>query len=236
MGKIISFLDRKLYPEYQNNWDDKLFRKEILAYIEPSSALLDLGAGAGVVLEMNFKGLCSKVCGVDLDERVLVNKMLDEGKVADVNELPFPDSSFDIVFSDNLMEHVDAPINIYKEVRRVLKPGGFFLFKTPNKYHYMPLVARLTPHIFHQWFNKLRGRKTIDTFPTRYKSNSSGDIRKIANISGFNKVEVKTFEGRPEYLRLSPITYIFGFLYERLVNSSDLFSSIRVVIIAKIQK
>ncbi len=236
MSKITSFLDKKLYPEHDNNWDDKLFREEILFFIDSNSVLLDLGAGAGVVKEMNFKGLCSKVCGIDLDERVAVNEMLDEGKIADVSKIPYSDSTFDIVFSDNLMEHVDSPIRIYEEVRRVLKPGGIFMFKTPNKYHYMPLIARFTPHIFHQWFNKLRGRETIDTFPTKYQSNSKRDIKKIANMSGFNEVEIKILEGRPEYMRLSFITYIFGFIYERIVNSSDFFSSLRVVIIAKIQK
>lgn len=236
MSRVATFFDRKLYPDYKDNWDDQLFREEVLAYIEAKSVLLDLGAGAGVVKEMNFKGLSSKVCGVDLDERVLVNHMLDEGKVADVSKIPYPDSTFDVVFSDNLMEHVDSPINIYAEVLRVLKPGGYFLFKTPNKYHYMPLVARFTPHKFHQWFNALRGRKTVDTFPTKYQSNSRGDIKNIGMLAGFSAVQVKIVEGRPEYLRLSLVTYIFGIIYEKIVNSSELFSSLRVVIIAKLQK
>ncbi len=236
MSRITKFFDKKLYPDYDDNWDDKIFRKEILTHITDDGVLLDLGAGAGIVNEMNFKGLSSRVCGVDLDERVLINKMLDEGKVADVSDIPYPDSTFDVVFSDNLMEHVDNPLNIYAEVLRVLKPGGYFLFKTPNKYHYMPLIARFTPHKFHQWFNALRGRQADDTFPTKYQSNSRKDIEKIANVAGFNKVHVNILEGRPEYLRLFSITYIFGIFYEKLVNCSNIFSSLRVVIIAKLQK
>jgi len=34
---------------------------------------LDLGAGAGIVSQMNFKGIASRVCGIDPDERVLSN-------------------------------------------------------------------------------------------------------------------------------------------------------------------
>ena len=236
MSRVTRFFDRKLYPKYTDNWDDQLFREDILFHVEAQSILLDLGAGAGVVKEMNFKGLSSRVCGVDLDERVLTNEMLDEGKVGDVSNIPYPDSTFDIVFSDNLMEHVDNPLNIYAEVQRVLKPGGCFLFKTPNKYHYMPLIARFTPHKFHQWFNTLRGRHSVDTFPTKYQSNSRGDIKRIANLAGFSDVQVKILEGRPEYTRVFAFTYILGFIYEKLVNCSDLFSPLRVVIIANLYK
>ncbi len=236
MNRVVTFFDRIFYPDYKDNWDDQLFREEILAYIDAKSVLLDLGAGAGVVKEMNFKGLSSRVCGVDLDKRVLVNHMLDEGKVADASKIPYPDSMFDLVFSDNLMEHVDSPQTIYVEVCRVLKPGGYFLFKTPNKYHYMPVAARLTPHKFHQWFNALRGRKTVDTFPTRYQSNSRGDIKDIGLLAGFSAVQVKIVEGRPEYLRISSLTYVLGIIYEKIVNSSELFSPLRILIIAKLQK
>jgi hypothetical protein len=59
----------------------------------------------------------------------------------------------------------------------VLKPTGILLFKTPNALHYMPLIARMTPHGFHRFVNKLRGRATIDTFPTRYRVNTPWQIR-----------------------------------------------------------
>lgn len=75
MSRVTRFFDSKLYPEYKDNWDDQLFREDILLHVEAQSILLDLGAGAGVVKEMNFKGLSSRVCGVDLDERVLTNEM-----------------------------------------------------------------------------------------------------------------------------------------------------------------
>ncbi|MEI2780661.1 MAG: hypothetical protein V9H25_05130 [Candidatus Competibacter sp.] len=48
-----------------------------------------------------------------------------------------------------------AARSVFREVARVLKRGGVFLFKTPNKTHYMPTIARLTPHRFHQFVNRI---------------------------------------------------------------------------------
>src|SRR4051794_53079 len=140
--------------------------------LTPESVVLDLGAGAGIVKQMDFRGLARKVCGVDLDPRVLKNPLLDEGRIGNAGVIPYADGQFDLAFSDNLLEHLDTPCAVFSEVTRVLKPGGVFLFKTPNKWHYMPTIARLTPFRFHQYVNRLRGRAQSDTFPTRYRANT----------------------------------------------------------------
>lgn len=167
---------------------------------------------------MNFKGLAASVCGVDLDPRVVENPMLDEGRVANADRIPYEDSRFDVVFSDNVLEHLDNPLQVFREVERVLKPGGVFLFKTPNKWHYMPTIARLTPHGFHQYVNRLRGRAEVDTFPTRYRANCLGDVQRLAADSGLVVDRVERIEGRPEYLRMTWPTYLVGMVYERFVN------------------
>jgi hypothetical protein len=43
-------------------------------------------------------------------------------------------------------------------------------------------------------------------------------------------------EGRPEYLRISAITYLAGWLYERVVNAFAVFRPFRVVLIAQLRK
>jgi SAM-dependent methyltransferase len=236
MRIITEWLDRKWYPAYERNWDDFLFRERILDQITPNSVVLDLGAGAGIVSQMNFRGLAEKVCGVDLDRRVVNNPMLDEGLVSDAGKIPYSDSSFDVVFSDNVLEHLDAPLTVYKEVNRVLKPGGIFLFKTPNKRHYMPLIARLTPHSFHQFVNRLRGRATADTFPTHYRTNTKNDVIRFAEESGLIVKSLEYTEGRPEYLRIACLSYLIGMGYERLVNSTEMLASFRIVLIGTLCK
>ncbi len=233
---VIDQLDRHFYHGFERNWDDRLFREKLLGVITPQTNVLDLGAGAGIVEAMNFRDHAGRVCGIDLDPRVVDNPYLHEGLVADAGEIPYPDASFDVIFADNVMEHIDQPAEVFLEIARVLKPGGKFLFKTPNKNHYMPLIARLTPHGFHQWINRKRGRHETDTFPTRYKCNSPGDVRSIAQEAGLAVDEIDLIEGRPEYLRITAPTYLIGTAYERLVNSSDLFRKFRVLMIAQLSK
>lgn len=236
MSRWISFLDRRFYPGSFDNWDDQIFREVILDHCEAGFHVLDVGAGAGIVPHMNFKGCVARVCGVDPDPRVAENPYLDEGKVAMAESLPYTESSFDIVFSDNVLEHLENPKAVFVEVARVLKPGGRLLVKTPNKRHYVPLIARLTPHWFHRFFNRMRGRESEDTFPTRYRANSPRDFRSLAAASGLEVDDIKQIEDRPEYLRISWLTYLFGIAYERLVNRIEFLSGFRVLLIGEFKK
>ena len=150
----------------------------------PVGSFIFLGT-TGVGKTELAKALAASVCGVDLDPRVVDNPMLDEGRIANADGIPYEDARFDVVFSDNVLEHLDEPLQVFLEVARVLKPGGVFLFKTPNLWHYMPTIARLTPHWFHQYVNRLRGRAEVDTFPTRYRANCLRDIKRLAGGGGF---------------------------------------------------
>lgn len=67
MSGAVAWLDRKLCPRFAKNWDDSLFRDRLLSAIRPDDVILDLGAGAGIVEQMNFKGKGRRVCGVGLE-------------------------------------------------------------------------------------------------------------------------------------------------------------------------
>lgn len=236
MSRITQWMDHTFYPKYKKNWDDELFRIKIQEQITSGMTILDLGAGAGIVEQMNFRGYVERVCGVDLDPRVESNPYLDEGRVSDAGEIPYPDGQFDVVFCDNVLEHLEKPLEVFKEVARVLKPGGVFMFKTPNKWHYMPSIARATPHGFHQFVNRIRGRAEVDTFPTRYLTNTKLDVMKWAGLSGFEVIGIDRVEGRPEYLRMSAPTYLIGMLYERIVNATNWFSALRILLVGTLRK
>jgi len=236
MGNLIKWLDEKLYPDSGSNWDDELFRLRILAHLRPEQIVLDIGAGAGIVAQMNFKGRARKICGVDLDPRVVANPMLDEGKVSDADTIPYADETFDLVFSDNVLEHLPDPASVFEEVGRVMRPGGLFLFKTPNKWHYVPTIARLTPHALHATMNAWRGRKAADVFPTLYRANTRREVVRLAAETGLEVVTIDRIERRPEYLRLSVPTYLAGAAYERVVNSTRLLEPLRVLLVGVLRK
>jgi SAM-dependent methyltransferase len=185
---------------------------------------------------MNFKGRAREVCGLDPDPRVVDNPSLDEGRVGVGESIPYPDARFDLVFADNVLEHLPDPGRVFAEVARVLRPGGGFLAKTPNKWHYVPLIARLTPHAFHRWVVRWRGRAGDDVFPTRYRANSPAAIERLAATAGLEVVRIDLIEGRPEYLRFSTPTYLLGWLYERLVNRVPGLGQFRVLLIVELRK
>ena len=100
--------------------------------------------GLAIVRRMNFRGLGKGICGLDPDERVLHNAHLDEAKVGFGESIGWPDATIDIVIADSVLKHLAEPVKVFAEISRVLKPGGMLLFETPNRSHYVPLIARRT--------------------------------------------------------------------------------------------
>lgn len=49
----------------------------------------------------------------------------------DVNNIPFDEKTFDVVFCNHVMEHVDDDIKAMREIYRVLRPGGWAIIQSP---------------------------------------------------------------------------------------------------------
>jgi SAM-dependent methyltransferase len=102
--------------------------------------VLEVGSGLGVIqLLARKKGII--VSGVEperLGARTATELFSEHGAgVAPVacavgERLPFPDSSFDVVYSSQVLEHVQNPDRVISETVRVLKPGGAFIHIFPN--------------------------------------------------------------------------------------------------------
>lgn len=226
--------EKRLYPSLHSRDPVAAFLSVLYSHVQRDSDVLDLGAGAGKN-SYALKGRVRSICGVDFDPRVAANPLVDRGIVASPGPLPFEENSFDVVFSIYVLEHITEPLALVAEIHRVLKPGGIFLALTPNRYHYVPLVARLTPVSFHKWLNKRRGREAEDTFPTAYLMNSS---RALVNLfsRGFECLRIDTIEVAPQYLKFSTPAFLLGAIYERLVNRFEWLAPLRVNIICVFRK
>jgi SAM-dependent methyltransferase len=92
--------------------------------------LLDVGCGHGRNAEL-FRRLGMDVAGIDVDEPALSAARQRYPQIdfqtGDVQNLAFPDATFDAVFSASVLQYVDWPRAI-RECRRVLKPGGKAVF------------------------------------------------------------------------------------------------------------
>ncbi len=100
--------------------------KLIGTYAEVRGArVLDAGSGPGDVAEA-FRAAGASAVAVDVDwqEMHCRQRTLESAVMGDGMALPFPDGTFDIVCSSNVLEHVPDPRGLLTEMGRVLRPGG----------------------------------------------------------------------------------------------------------------
>jgi SAM-dependent methyltransferase len=198
-----------------------------------------LNVGAGPTPEpalRRLRGEVGHLVGVDVDAVVMSNEDLDEAHVSDGVSLPFSDGEFDFAYSDWTVEHVEKPVPFLREVRRVLKPGGGFFFRTTNRGHYVTAVAAHTPHWFHRLVaNHVRDltKEDHEPWPTYYRMNSPTAVRRSLREGGFEDIEVELIEPYPVYLVFNPLAFGIGIAYERLVNRWQWPSRFRLILIAR---
>lgn len=111
------------------------YLREYFKKINPKK-ILELGCGEGS-LAFEIKRLLGEVeiYGLDLSEAAveLANEKGIKAKKADLNEgIPFKSNEFDLVFSNQVVEHILNTDLFLKESFRVLKKGGYFIVITPN--------------------------------------------------------------------------------------------------------
>jgi SAM-dependent methyltransferase len=208
-------------------------------YIRENDRVLDIGAGPGGELLHPLKGRVKELVGLDPDERVLSNKGIDKGIIGRIERIPLADSSFGAVVSKFTMEHVENPEAAAREVFRILLPGGVFIFRTPNLWHYATLLSRLTPLWFHKvLLNWLDGspKQTKSPYRTLHRCNTRRKIERVFRKAGFLIEELRSIEEEPSYFQFSWPAFLLGIAYEKLVNRVELFSPFRITIIAVLRK
>ena len=115
------------------------FGAEMAAWLPPSihgDRLLDLGAGIGAVAtpaaERGY-GVVAIDCSAEMVTRLRAEHPEMDARVMDAASLDFEDASFDVVTAGFVMHLLPDPLVTVREVRRVLRPGGAFLFTVPGR-------------------------------------------------------------------------------------------------------
>jgi len=100
--------------------------------------ILDLGCGTGMFLK-ELSRHAEFVAGIDASLEMLRMANVRRGKaalvLADADQLPFADGSFDAVVSVTLLQNMPDPAVTIKEVARVLRPGGRAILTTLKRKH-----------------------------------------------------------------------------------------------------
>lgn len=101
------------------------------AGIQAGSSVLEIGSGPGHVADMLAQA-GAIVTGVDFSSKMVevANSRYPEIAFAqaDAEELPYDDALFDAVVANFVVHHLARPEKVFREVNRVLKPGGRFAF------------------------------------------------------------------------------------------------------------
>jgi SAM-dependent methyltransferase len=108
----------------------------------PGATVVDLGCGRGESVDA-FRAVDPSVrwIGVEVSDSEYETRPDVELRIFDGVSLPFEDASVDLVFSKQVLEHVERPHALVADVARVLKPGGIF---TGSTSHLEPYHGRST--------------------------------------------------------------------------------------------
>jgi SAM-dependent methyltransferase len=206
--------------------------------IPAGAQILEIGAGPSNECSEALSTI-GRVTGIDIDPEIKTNQWLSQSFVYDGKQMPFADASFDAGVSNYVLEHVEYPVEHFKEVARVLRPGGVYCLRTPNLFHYVSLGAHFTPYSLHLLLaNRLRAsaKEAHNPYPTWFRSNSRRRLQKLCRIAGLDEPVITMIEPEPSYGRAHPLLFYPMMTYERLVNLSSAFSRFRVAILLSVRK
>jgi SAM-dependent methyltransferase len=223
----------KFYPEieaggFARNDGGVQFHSRVNALLKPGMTVVDLGAGRGTVFHtgvdsyyerlLRLQGKVERVIGIDVDAGIVDHPYLDERHVIDpAAPLPCPEDSVDLVVADWVLEHVQDPARIASEIDRVLKPGGWFCARTPNRWGYVGIMVRLIPNAFHKALLRYlqRHRSAEDVFPTVYRLNSLRDLHRYFPVDRWRHFSYRS-NPSPKYFGQSAFIFHSIALYQSL--------------------
>lgn len=194
-GYIETVYDDNIRP--RTDYPKKLCRHLVDRFKFPQGGrILDLGCGRGEFLE-GFKENGLEVFGLDRDPNAAKCTNVVEVKTCDFekHKFPYPDNTFDIVFSKSVVEHFFDPENFILESFRVLKPGGRIVMMTPD--------WKSTVKIF---FDDYTHRQPYTTTAAK----------ELLDIFGFQKTQAEIFYQLP-ILWQYPVLKVFSRILQVIV-------------------
>jgi SAM-dependent methyltransferase len=209
------------YAALKPGWEHATARYQrwVAERITPEAHVLDLGCGRGGITE-RLHG-AGRWVGVDPDRASVKEHRVRTLTRAQARSerLPFAEGVFDLVVSSWVLEHLPDPCLTFAEIARILRPGGRFLFLTPNARHPIPRASRWFARMVgaqRQVVSSIYGRAEEDTFPVHYGANTPEQIDRIATQAGLRLVQMELVED-PSYLAWNAPTFGLAVCLEMLL-------------------
>lgn len=191
----------KTYDEnawLQREMWDKLLRQLKLLHLKPKH-IVDIGMGTGEH-SYGLAKLYSKayVIGFDIAWGMVkyasVRKRYFPNKPfllqADLNEIPLKRNSFDLAVSNVVYQRIHKPVEAFLEVKRILRPKGFFCFS---------LMTKNTLRQLHRSFEAAYKRIKGPSLPEVHEHPTNSAIINSLKKAGFTIIDVMKYKKRPTY-------------------------------------
>ena len=165
----------------------------LLPHLNAGMRMLDVGCGPGTITTGLARAVApGETIGIDLSEEILVqarDHAASEGvnnatfTYGDVYRLDYEDGAFDIVYANQLLQHLTDPVRALGEMRRVLKPGGLLAVRDAD---YATMVPSPKFPEFSDWLRLYH--------QTAYHNDAEPDAGRIlpawVRAAGFPEIEL----------------------------------------------
>ncbi len=203
-------------PDWQPS--GQVYEAMVRRYITPEARWLDVGCGRGGLVELlgSQVALC---VGLDPDQASLrehraAGVRLTAGQM---ETPPYVSGAFDLITCSWVLEHLSDPPRALMAIARLLRPGGHFVFLTPNALNYIIRLNRLAPTRWQRALvRRLYHREAADTFPVYYRANTPAHLDTLLNSCGLRRVDMQLV-GDPTYLAFHPVLFVIAQWLERIL-------------------
>lgn len=192
--------------------------------------ILEIGCGTGLLLK-ELDPIASHAVGIDISRGMLQQARarglhVVEGSVTD---LPFPDASFDTVYSFKVLAHVAEIERAVAEIARVMRPGGRAALEFYNRISMRYLVKRLKPA------HRVSQSTTDEEVYTRY--DTLADVENVLppslKVTGMHGIRV--FTPMAHVHRLPVLKQVFG-AAERWARDNRMASKLGGFMVVMLEK
>ena len=165
-------------------------RQEMLCFLpEKFKTVLDIGCGQAIFSEKIKKDYLAEVWGIEYDKESarIAKEKIDKVLEGEVSELvgELPDEYFDVVFCNDILEHLVDPYSLISFLRKKIKPGGLLISSIPNVRYLLNLKKLM---IDKDW--KYEDYGILDRTHLRFFTKNS--IARMFNEAGY---EIEKLEG-----------------------------------------
>jgi SAM-dependent methyltransferase len=220
-------LIKRYFPGYRS---PKLAYERVLdEQVWPDTVWLDIGCGHSLCsnkdLNAELPRRAQLAVGIDPDPYLSRHSSIRHLVRCDAAALPFRSGLFSLVTASMVVEHLEKPEIVLREIARVSRPCARFVLFTPNRFNYAMVIAASTPYRFHVLYKRLSYYFATDQwrnfeedlFPTWYRANSVGRLRRLLRQAGFAEACVKRLSFAHSFGFIRPL-YVLSLLFERIID------------------